>query len=368
MTHSPVRLLYIEDDPGVRALVQRGLTSADWSVELASDGGAGAARVAQGGIDAVALDQFMPGLDGLETLALIRAMPDPPPVVLVTGSQDSALAVAALKAGAADYVVKDGGADFLALLRVAVEGAIEAAKLRRAKEAADAEIRAARDRFEALAAERGVLLREVNHRVGNSLQLIAALLQLQSGTSASADVKAALATAVSRVMAVAQVHKRLYTSDSVQSVAVDLYLESLVEDLRRSSDEGKESMLTLEAQSLEIDPDRAVALGVIVNELVINALKYAYPSGTGPIRIALQQVTPEHALLSVEDDGIGEGAETGEDSDARRRSTGLGQQIVSAMAVKLGASVARDEGHSGTRVLVAFDPRRVVREPSALGA
>ena len=73
-------------------------------------------------------------------------------------------------------------------------------------------------------------------------------------------------------------------------------------------------------------------------------------------------------MLSVEDDGIGEGGETGEDSDARRRSTGLGQQIVSAMAVKLGASVARDEGHSGTRVLVAFDPRRVVREPSALGA
>lgn len=352
MPHTPVRLLYVDDDPGLRRLVQRGLTAGNWTVEVAPDGRAAFDRLREGGVDVVALDQFMPGLDGMETLALVKQLPDPPPVVFVTGSQDSSLAVAALKAGAADYVTKDVGGEFLTLLKVALAGALGAARLRRAKEAAEAELRASRDRFEALAAERAVLLREVNHRVGNSLQLIAALLQLQAGTSASGDVKVALATAVSRVMAVAQVHRRLYTSEDVQSVAVDLYLEALVEDLRRSSDEEQQGQLTLETQSIEIDPDRAVALGVIVNELVINALKYAYPSGSGPIRIALQRVTPEQALLSVEDDGVGESAVA-----ANERSTGLGRQIVSAMANKLGASVRRDDRHAGMRVEVAFDPR-----------
>ena len=98
-------LLYIDDDPGLARLVDRGLTRAGFTVIHAADGEQGLARLAQGGIDVVALDQYMPGLDGLETLERIMAIPDAPPVVFVTASQDSAIAVTALKAGAADYLV-----------------------------------------------------------------------------------------------------------------------------------------------------------------------------------------------------------------------------------------------------------------------
>ena len=89
-------------------------------------------------------------------------------------------------------------------------------RLRRAKIAADAEIREARDRFESLATERAVLLREVSHRVGNSLQLTAAFLRMQGKASPQPEVKRALSAATSRVMAVAQVHRSLYTSDNVE--------------------------------------------------------------------------------------------------------------------------------------------------------
>src|SRR5204862_208703 len=126
-----------------------------------------------GGIDAIALDQYMPGLDGLETLEQILAIPGAPPVVFVTASQDSAIAVTALKAGAADYLVKDVQGDFIPLLQVAVTGALRQAEIQRARDEAEAEVHASRDRYAALAAEREVLLREVNHRVGNSLQIIA---------------------------------------------------------------------------------------------------------------------------------------------------------------------------------------------------
>src|SRR6201987_706284 len=281
-------VLYIDDDEALARLVERGLTRRGFKVVHATDGQQGLERLAQGGIDVIALDQYMPGLDGLETLEQIRALADAPPVVFVTASQDSQIAVTALKAGAADYLLKDTRGDFIPLLQVAVNGALRQAEMERARAEPEAEIHASRDRFAALAAEREVLLREVNHRVGNSLQIIASLLHLQANSSTQDDVKAALTNAMGRVAAVAQGHRRLYTSHDFKSVLLNQYLESLLDDLRRSAEGNKMSRLTLTAEPIEIDPDRAVAIGIIVNELVMNAVKYAYPDCAGPIDVALR--------------------------------------------------------------------------------
>jgi two-component sensor histidine kinase/CheY-like chemotaxis protein len=351
MTDAPLRLLYIDDDPGLARLVQKSLERRGFVVETVSDGAAGLERVRAQSYDAVALDHYMPGRDGLAVLAEINALPHPPPVVYVTGTQESAIAVAALKAGAADYVVKSIGGEFTQLLEAAITQAIQAVRLRRAKEQAEQEVRAARDRFEALAAERALLMREVNHRVGNSLQIIAALLHLQSSSAGSSDVKSALAAANRRVMAVAQVHRRLYTSDDVGAVALDQYLGALVEDLRGSAEgDGGGDELTLEAEPCPVDPDRAVAVGIVVTELVLNALKYAYPGGKGPIRVTLRNGPEGRAHLAVEDDGSAS-ASGGSDLSVE----GLGGKIVRAMAMKLGAEWGRDEAHSGMRITLAFD-------------
>jgi two-component sensor histidine kinase len=347
MNASASTLLYIDDDETLARLVNRGLTRLGFNVVHAADGEAGLARLQQGGIDVIALDQYMPGLDGLETLARILKIPDAPPVVFVTASQDSSIAVTALKAGAADYLVKDTLGDFIPLLHVAVDSAIKQAMIRKARDDAEAEVHASRDRYAALAAEREVLLREVNHRVGNSLQIIASLLHLQANSSGQDDVKAALTNAMGRVAAVAQVHRRLYTSHDLKSVLLNQYLEALLEDLRRSAEGNKMSRLTLKAEPIEIDPDRAVAIGIIVNELVMNAVKYAYPDGAGPIHVVLNG-HGDDLELSIADDGVGLNVKTDP------RSTGMGQRIVTAMAQKLDANVERDPGHSGTRIVLRF--------------
>jgi two-component sensor histidine kinase len=360
MSNETPTALYIDDDDALARLVQRGLKRQGFAVEHARDGETGLARIRQGGIDVIALDQYMPGLDGLETLARIRAIENAPPVVFVTASLDSRIAVTALKAGAADYLVKDTHGDFIPLLAVAVSGALNGARMRQAKEAAEAEVRAARDRYAALAAEREVLLREVNHRVGNSLQIIASLLHLQA-SSADDDVKAALTNAMGRVAAVAQVHRKLYTSHDVQRVMLDQYLEGLLEDLRRSAEGEKLTELTLKAEPIELDPDRAVAIGIIVNELVINAVKYAYPDGPGPIHVDLSRAA-DQVVISVSDQGIGLS------TTPPPGSTGMGRRIVEAMAMKVGADIKFDSSPSGTRVAVTLPFNQEMKEPKQSAA
>src|SRR5690606_24371562 len=104
----PNHVLYIDDDSGVCRLVTRALERDGVSIKTAPDGESGLQMLADDpGFDVIALDQNMPGLDGMATLARIHQMPEHPPVIFVTGEQNSTLAVNAIKAGAFDYVVKD---------------------------------------------------------------------------------------------------------------------------------------------------------------------------------------------------------------------------------------------------------------------
>lgn len=354
-------LLYVDDDVALARLVSRGMRRRGYVVEHAPDGESALLRLRLDGIDVVALSPELSARRTLATLARIRRMPDAPPIIFVATSQDSRIAVTALKAGAADYIVKDTHGDFVALLGVAANGALTRARIRREKEAAEAEVREARDRFAALAAEREVLLREVNHRVGNSLQIIASLLHLQAASSGDEDIKAALTNAMGRVAAVAQVHRRLYTSDDFKNVMLDQYLASLLEDLRRSAEGNRLTQLTLKAEPIEIEPDRAVAVGMIVNEIVMNAVKYAYPDGSGPIDVELTMPELDALRLTITDKGVGFRA-----TQPNHNSTGLGQRIVTAMASKIDAQI-QYVSQNGTRVVVDFRRDGAAR-PNALAA
>jgi two-component sensor histidine kinase len=353
------RVLYIDDDPGIGRLVQRHLQRMGWDVALAGSGEHGLALAAAERFDAIALDHYMPGQDGLEVLGALCALPDPPPVIFVTGAEEPRIAVAALKSGAADYVVKDVQGEFIELLGASITQEMERARLRRERDAAEREVRESRDRLEALAAQQAVLLREVNHRVANSLQLITSLIELQARKVSDPAARTMLRQAAERVEAVTLVHRRLYTGDNVEFVEMDDYLAGLVEELQRAvlaaegSDPEAARRIRLVADPIRVETDKAVPIGLIVNELVTNALKYAYPKEQpGKVRITLrrgQEQGGEALRLVVEDDGVGYPQE-----DVTPKGSGLGSLIVGSMAQSLRATVELDRGHRGTRFVVSL--------------
>ncbi|WP_230482747.1 sensor histidine kinase [Sphingomonas sp. Leaf21] len=340
MTDGPApHILYIDDDDALRRLVARALGRQGYDVSSAASGAEGVAMAAQGGFDLVAVDHYMPGMDGLETLAAITALTDPPPVVYVTGSDEGRIAVAALKAGAADYVVKTVGEDFFDLLSASFEQVLDRARLERAKAEAEAELRASNARLEAM-------LSEVNHRVANSLQLVSAMIGLQKGVLADAEAREALEDTQRRIRAIAQVHRRLYTANDVELVDLRDYLSALVEELAESwSSDVMPRTLTLTAEPIRVKTDRAVSIGVIVTELVTNACKYAYPDGRGEVRIIVSR-DGDQCVLAVEDDGCGMA-----DGQAPQ-GTGLGAKLIRAMAQSLQSAVEYDPTHSGVRAVL----------------
>lgn len=171
---------------------------------------------------------------------------------------------------------------------------------------------------DSLLQEKDLLLREVHHRVANSLNLVRTILGLQARMS-SEDTREQLDKAAGRIMSIAAVHRRLYQGGSVQDADAAMFLEALVQDLEPMIDTGR--VIKLRAESIMLGADALTPLGLIVSELVINAAKY----GAGTIGVEFRRVDGG-LLVRVEDEGPGFGDDAGMKPD-----WGLGMRLITSL-------------------------------------
>jgi chemotaxis protein methyltransferase CheR len=202
---------------------------------------------------------------------------------------------------------------------------------------------------EDLVRQKQVLLEEMRHRVANSLQIIASILLLKAGAVSSEETKGHLKDAHQRVMSVAVVQQYLHTIDGIDEIDVSTYLAKLCAGLA-SSMVGDSNPIAIDALADEgmIESATAVSLGLIVTELVINAIKYAFPGGRSGARIMVTYETngPDWKLTES-DNGVGQAFPAKRGTD-----TGLGTTIVKALAKQLGAGVDYSDTGPGLTIAV----------------
>jgi PAS domain S-box-containing protein len=169
------------------------------------------------------------------------------------------------------------------------------------------ELEGAMKRLAKLVAEKEILVVEVNHRAKNSLAIAAALLGIQGRRQSDTAVKAHFQEAQDRLHAMARVHDLLSRSESSQRVDLTTYLTDLCEALKPLTQDSECVRLTMDAQQgLLIAPNIAVPLGIVLTELVTNAVKYAFPAGrSGVIAVQARRREPQRLEVVIKDDGVG---------------------------------------------------------------
>lgn len=357
-----LRVLQIEDSLSDAALTERALTKAGYQVlsERVENALEMQAALAKHPWDVIIADYRLPDLDAPAALSLLQESGLDIPFIVVAGAIGEELAVAMMKAGAHDYLLKDD----MARLAPAVEREIRDARTRRERSQAEQALNESRERFleQAIALERQTvllqqretMLREIHHRVKNNMQVMSSLLSLQSRSASSVEARRMLEENQNRIQSMALLHEILYQSQDLALVDFSKYLLRMVDHLFRSYGvNSRQIRLQSDLDPIKIDLDDALPTGLLISEVVSNSLKHGFPDGRqGVIRIQLRRQTGGIVSLVLSDSGVGLPADVDWTT-----SRSLGLRLVRVLADQLRASLdIRSE--SGTKVRLVFTLRR----------
>ncbi|MFV0570922.1 MAG: histidine kinase dimerization/phosphoacceptor domain -containing protein [Xanthomarina gelatinilytica] len=193
-----------------------------------------------------------------------------------------------------------------------------------------------------------LLLKEIHHRVKNNLELVKSLISLQSAQLEDSATKNAMIASQNRVQSMGIIHQKLYQGENLGSIEMKDYFINLSEGILDSFNTEDQIKIECAMEQLELDVDTAVPIGLIVNELLTNALKYAFPENQkGNIQISLFKDKPGTLTLKVVDNGIGKTLGTAP------KGTGFGSQLIKLLTKQLNGEM-KEESHNGTSVLFHF--------------
>ncbi|HEA21663.1 MAG TPA: histidine kinase [Pricia antarctica] len=200
--------------------------------------------------------------------------------------------------------------------------------------------------------EKDSLLKEIHHRVKNNLQMVSSLLSLQTKNTRSKAAIEALEEGKSRVKAMALIHQKLYQNEDLSVIEMQGYIESLINSVQSVyRKNGHNIAIEVDTEGVELDIDRAIPFGLILNELVSNSFKYAFPvdDGKGKIHIIIKKSESQEGFFEYSDNGIG----LPEDSEDLSKSS-MGIRLMNRLANQLQTTLNVDSGVSGVRYWFNF--------------
>ena len=193
--------------------------------------------------------------------------------------------------------------------------------------------------------QKEILLKEVHHRVKNSLSIVSGLLEMQSVNTENEETNRILQTSQTRIQSIALIHDKLYKTDSLSDIKLDVYLKDLVESIHNTFTElDNRVSLKFEMDSVEIDSKSVIYCGLLVNELVVNSFKHAFKNRTdGELTVKLKK-DGEHIVLTISDNGPGLPEKFNPENQ-----DGLGSMLINTFAAHLEAELTVSEPkESGT--------------------
>jgi two-component sensor histidine kinase/CheY-like chemotaxis protein len=351
-----VGILVVDDQPSQLASHEAILRELGERLVTARSGREALQRLMDEDFAVILLDVNMPDMDGFETASLIHQHPrfEKTPIVFVTGAQATMLdRLRGYRLGAVDYVEVPVVPE---ILRSKVAVFVDLERHRRDRQrlnaALQAEIAQRRHAEEAArhAREKEILLQEIHHRVKNNLQIITSLLRMQSRAVQDPALSEALRECQNRVASMALIHDKLYRARDLARVSFGEYVRDLTNNILTSYALPARSVrVRLDIDDVSLSLDCAVPCGLILNELMSNCLKHAFPVGhSGTVYIGLHAEGEEELCLVVRDDGVGLPA----DVDLGRTSS-LGWRLIRALVEQLGG-VVRCQTTGGTSVEIRF--------------
>ena len=354
--HDRVGILVVDDQPSQLLSHEAILRELGERLVTARSGREALQRLMDEDFAVILLDVNMPDMDGFETASLIHQHPrfEKTPIVFVTGAQPTTLdRLRGYRVGAVDYVEVPVVPEILrSKVAVFVDLNRKRRDLQRLNDALQAEIAQRRSAEEAVrhSREKEVLLQEIHHRVKNNLQIITSLLRMQSRAVQDPAFSEALRECQNRVASMALIHDKLYRARDLARVSFGEYVRDLTNNILTSYALPARSVrVRLDIDDLSLSLDYAVPCGLILNELMSNCLKHAFPVGhSGTVYIGFHAEGEEELCLVVRDDGVGVPA----DVDLGRTSS-LGWRLIRALVEQLGG-VVQCQTAGGTVVEIRF--------------
>src|SRR5213594_4146152 len=353
--HDKVGILVVDDQPSQLLSHEVILRELGERVVTARSGREALQRLMDEDFAVILLDVNMPDMDGFETASLIHQHPrfEKTPIVFVTAEATTLDRLRGYQLGAVDYVEVPVVPEILrSKVAVFVDLERQRRDLQRLNEALQAEIVQRRNAEEAVrhSREKEVLLQEIHHRVKNNLQIIISLLRMQSRAVQDPAFSEALRECQNRVASMALIHDKLYRARDLARVSFGEYVRDLTNNILTSYALPARSVrVRLDIDDLSLSLDCAVPCGLILNELMSNCLKHAFPVGrSGTVYIGFHAEGEEELCLVVRDDGVGIPA----DVDLARTSS-LGWRLIRALVEQLGG-VVQCHTAGGTSVEIRF--------------